>query len=160
MTPRLVRPQKPEASSLNECLNPGPPLQNRLWDVLIRQRAYPIAVTGDIRQAFLQIRVRKNKRDALKFHWRTSEDNNVEVYRFTRALFGLAPSPFLLNGVLEAHLDLWEEERPEAVAELRRSMYVEDLVSGGHTVQQAQRNKEQSTEILQDATFELEFQSS
>ncbi len=67
----------------------------------------------------------------------------------------LAPSPFLLNGVLEAHLDLWEEERPEAVAELRKNLYADDLVSGGQTVQQAQRNKEQSTEILQDATFEL-----
>ncbi len=145
----------PEAPSLNECLNPGTPLQNRLWDVLIRQHAYPIAVTKDIRQAFLQIRIRENERDALGFHWRTSEDNEVEIYRFTRALFGLAPSPFLLNGVLEAHLDLWEEERPEAVAELRKSLYVDDLVSGGQTVQQAQRNKEQSTEILQDATFEL-----
>ena len=29
------------------------------------------------------------------------------------------------------------------------------LVSRGQTVQQAQQNKEQSTEILQDATFEL-----
>ena len=27
----------PDAPSLNECLNPGPSLQNRLWDVLIRQ---------------------------------------------------------------------------------------------------------------------------
>lgn len=41
-----------DSPSLNECLNPGPPLLNRLWDVLVRQRIYPVAVTGDIRQAY------------------------------------------------------------------------------------------------------------
>ena len=45
----------PESPSLNECLYPGPPLQNKLWDILVRQRAYPIAVTADIQKAFLQI---------------------------------------------------------------------------------------------------------
>ena len=145
----------PDTPSLNECLNPGPPLQNRLWHVLVRQRAYPVAVTGDIRQAFLQIRIRESERDALRFHWRTNEDKDIEIYRFTRALFGLAPSPFLLNGVLQAHLDTWEKDRPGVVAELRKSLYVDDLVSGGRTVQQAQQNKQESTDILHDATFQL-----
>ena len=145
----------PDAPSLNECLNPGPSLQNRLWDVLVRQRAYPVAVTGDIRQAFLQIRIRESERDALRFHWQTNEDKEIQIYRFTRALFGLAPSPFLLNGVLQAHLDTWEKERPEVVAELRKSLYVDDLVSGGLTTQQAQQNKQESTVILHDATFQL-----
>ena len=37
------------APSLNECLNSGPPLQNKLWSVLIRGRFNPVAVTGDRR---------------------------------------------------------------------------------------------------------------
>ena len=32
--------------SLNECLNPGPPLQNQLWSVLVRSRFHPVAITG------------------------------------------------------------------------------------------------------------------
>jgi len=67
----LVRPT-PESPSLNECLHPGPPLQNKLWDILVRQRAYPIAVTADIQKAVLQIRMRECERDALRFHWRRS----------------------------------------------------------------------------------------
>ena len=58
-----------DSPSLNDCLNAGPSLLNRLWDVLVRQRVYPVAVTGDIRQAFLQIRIRETERDALRFHW-------------------------------------------------------------------------------------------
>ena len=43
------------APSLNYCLNPGPPLQNKLWSVLVRARFHAIVVTGDIKQAFLQV---------------------------------------------------------------------------------------------------------
>ena len=49
----------PDAPSLNDCLYAGPPLQNRLWDVLIQQRAYPVVVSGDIAKAFLQVRIRE-----------------------------------------------------------------------------------------------------
>ena len=45
--------------SLNKCLEIGPPLQNQLWNVLIRNRFYPVAIAGDLKQAFLQIRVRR-----------------------------------------------------------------------------------------------------
>ena len=145
----------PESPSLNECLYPGPPLQNKLWDILVRQRAYPIAVTADIQKAFLQIRIRECERDALRFHWRKSEHGKLEILRFTRALFGLAPSPFLLGGVIEAHLDAWEEREPEIVAELRRSLYVDDLLTGGQTTSHAQQRKEKAVQIFSDATIQL-----
>ena len=45
------------APSLNECLNPGPPLQNQLWSVLVRGQFNPVALTADIKQAFLQVRI-------------------------------------------------------------------------------------------------------
>jgi hypothetical protein len=86
-----------DSPSLNDCLYAGPPLQNKLWDVLVHQRGYPVVVSGDIQKAFLQVRVRENERDALRFHWRSEEDSQLETLRFTRVLFGLAPSPFLLE---------------------------------------------------------------
>jgi hypothetical protein len=66
-------------------------LQNKLWDVLVHQRGYPVVVSGDIQKAFLQVRVRENERDALRFYWRSEEDSQLETLRFTRVLFGLAP---------------------------------------------------------------------
>ena len=35
--------------SLNDCLEKGPPLQNKLWDILIRTRFRPVVLCGDIR---------------------------------------------------------------------------------------------------------------
>ena len=97
----------PSALSLNDCLNSGPTSQNKLWDVLIQQRAFPVTVSSDIRQAFLQIRVKEAERDVLQFHWRKNDCAPLETLRFTRVLFGLAPSPYFLQAVIVSHLDVW-----------------------------------------------------
>ena len=98
---------KPESGfSLNYCLRKGPPLQNRLWDILIRIRFRPAVICGDIEKAFLQIRIRENKRDCLRFHW--SEKANVDInkiYRFTMLVFGLNQSLFILEGTLRIHFE-------------------------------------------------------
>ena len=44
---------------------------------------------------------------------------------------------------------------PELVAELRKNLYVDDLLSGGVTVKQEQHRKEQAMEIFNDAGFTL-----
>ena len=44
---------------------------------------------------------------------------------------------------------------PTEVNELRKSMYVDDLISGKTTVKEAGELKQRATEIFQDATFTL-----
>ena len=46
-----------QAPSLNECLENGPPLQNQLWDILVRNRFNPITLAGRLKQAFLRVRI-------------------------------------------------------------------------------------------------------
>ena len=145
-----------QSPSLNECLEVGPPLQNHIWKVLVRGRFHPVAVTGDLKQAFLQVRIRKEDRDVLRFHWFADlQYKNIVTLRFTRALFGLAPSPFLLGGVIQQHLEKSRSDHPEAVAEIVRSMYVDDLVTGGATVKEANEIKKAAIEIFEKAKFEL-----
>ena len=117
--------------SLNDCLHPGPPLQNLLWDVLVRSRFHPILLTRDLKQAFLQVRIQAQDRDSLRFRWIEPNSDAIQVYRFTRALFGLTCSPFLLGGVLKHHLDAWEKCYPEIVKQIREGLYVDDLITGG-----------------------------
>ena len=118
--------------SLNECFNPGPPLQNQLWNVLVGERFHQVLTTGDLKQAFLQVRIHEKYRDALRFHWfKDLQTKTIEVLRFTRALFGLAPSPFLLGGVIQQHLKNFLTVHPEIVSEIEKSLYVDDLISDG-----------------------------
>ena len=54
----------------------------------MENRLKPVALADDLKQAFLQIRIRLEGRDALGFHWIKDRDaSNVEVLRPTCALF-------------------------------------------------------------------------
>ena len=135
------------APSLNECLDAGPLLQNQLWKVLVRGRFYAVAIAGDIPKAFLQVRIREEDRDALRFHWISTEHpEQVRKLRFTRALFDLGPSPFL---------SICRPDYPETVLEIERGLYVDDLLSGGQTVEKAREIKATAREIFGKASLQL-----
>ena len=141
--------------SMNDCLNPGPSLQNHLWSILVRSRFLPVLLTRDLEKAFLQVRIKESERDALRFHWRGPENAETSVYRFTRALFGLTCCPFLLGGVIVEHLNSWEAKYPNLVDEISKGLYVDDLMTGGVTEDEVNEKKTESIEIFEDATFKL-----
>ena len=104
----------------------------------------------------MQVRIREDDRDALRFHWlKDLTTREVETLRFTRALFGLSTSPFLLGGVTEQHLQNMQSGHPRVVDEIRRSLYVDDLISGGTTVENTQRLKKSCVAIFGEAKFDL-----
>ena len=114
--------------SLNDCLEKGPSFQNKLWYILIRTRFRPVVIWGDIEKAFLKIRFR----DCLRFHW--SEKANCEViktYRFTRLVFGLNQSAFILEGTLKIHFQNYIRMFRELTERVKDDMYVDDLVTAG-----------------------------
>ena len=112
-------------------------------------------LSGDLQKAFLQVRIKEEERDALRFHWKFKGHSEIETLRFTRALFGLTSSSFLLRGVIKQHLKVWEERESELVAQIRKSLYVDDVITGAPTEQQTQKQKEKATKIFSDALFTL-----
>ena len=85
--------------SLNECLEEQPTLQNKLWDVLVSSRFYPVNLCTDIEKAFWQIDIRERKRYFLRFHWIEATNNDeIEIYCFTSLMFGPTQSLFILDG--------------------------------------------------------------
>lgn len=79
----------------------------------------------------------------------------METLRFTRALFGLFSSPFLLGGVVRQHLENCRAQYPEIVEEIERSLYIDDLIGGGPTVEGAKHVKETTTDIFNQGGFTL-----
>ncbi|GBL80163.1 hypothetical protein AVEN_29147-1 [Araneus ventricosus] len=53
--------------SLNDCLTPGPPLNPRSLDVLLRFREFEYAFCSDIQGAFLTIGISEEDRDYFRF---------------------------------------------------------------------------------------------
>ena len=78
----------------------------------------------------------------------------IEILRFTRVVFGLTSSPFLLNRVITRHLESMEPRYPELVAEIRKSLYVDDLITGAPTNDEARELKQDSIKTFDDANFD------
>ena len=76
-------------------------------------------------------------------------------HRFTKVVFGLVPLPLLLNGVIQQHLKNLLSTYPDAVKEILKSLYVDDLISRGRAIEKAKQLKREATEIFADAKFEL-----
>ena len=127
-----------------------------MWSVLVQNRSKPVVLAGDRKEVFLQIRIRERDQDSLRFQWIKNKDpSQVQVYRYTRALFGLVQSLFLLGRTIEMHLDAWKETYPEAVAEIQRSLYVNDVITGMNTVVETKKLLETTFDAFKDAQFTL-----
>ena len=70
-------------------------------------------------------------------------------------VFGLAPSPLLLNAVIQQHLESVQSEYPGTVQEIKNSLYVDDLITGVTTMEGAQKLKHHAVEIVNRAKFTL-----
>ena len=119
--------------SLNDCLHTGPALQPKLQNILIRNRMKPVTLLGDIRQAFLQIGIDKEDRDAFRFFWvKDLETFEVITLRFTRLPFGCASSPFILRATLMEHLQSYTEniELKNIAEDIQDDLFVDDLITG------------------------------
>ena len=78
----------------------------------------------DIKQAFLQIEVNQSQRDFLRFLWYdsiTADNPSIVALRFTRILFGLNSSPFILEGTLQTIIEKHCDITPDENIENRRS---------------------------------------
>ncbi|XP_028408718.1 uncharacterized protein LOC114531282 [Dendronephthya gigantea] len=64
-------------------------------------------------------------------------------------------SPFLLGGVINEHLKRWEIKYPNLVKEVRDGLYVDDLMTGGESVETVTTKQEKVVEVFKDGSFKL-----
>ena len=58
-------------------------------------------------------------------------------FKFTRLVFGLRLSPAILSSVIFHHLSMYHKRYPKLVESIENSLYVDDLVAGEDTAEQA-----------------------
>jgi len=101
-----------EQPSLNDCLQPGPPLLNDLTGILLPFRRHKNAITTDIEKAFLHVNLDQADRDATQFYWLSNTDDpesELIMYGFKSVMFGATSSPFILNATLNKHLTVYSQ---------------------------------------------------
>ena len=141
----------PNNVSLNDCLETGPCLLPDLVEVLLRFRRWKYAVCADIRKAFLMIGVCESDRDVQRFLWR--QDGVLRTMRFARVTFGVKSSPFLLAATLRHHLKSCPPSA--AIAEIEHNMYVDDLLTGADSEEEAVTLFTEARDVLAQAGMDL-----
>ncbi|GBL96989.1 hypothetical protein AVEN_254050-1 [Araneus ventricosus] len=144
--------------SLNDCLHIGPNLYPDIFDILLRFRLYPIAFTADIKRAFLQIEINEKDRDVSRFLFTddpTDGSKSPQIYRFTRVLFGVNSSPFMLAATIKHHLRKYQGIYPETSEFLNNCIYVDDIIGGHQNAEDAYRTSTECMHIFREAGMTL-----
>ena len=101
---------------------------------------YPIPITGDIEKAYLQIGVDEKDRDLLPLLWIENLFNEHQVelckYQFTRVIFGVNCSQFLLNAVIENHVSKYAFLDTGFVKKVQKKFYVNNLNTSVNSVRE------------------------
>ena len=144
-----------EPLSLNDCLSYEPPNLNDLKSILLRFRRHPVAVSTDIKKAFLHVQLADEDRDVTRFFWLSNPENptsSLITNRFKAVLFGATCSPFMLYATLLKHLELNKENWFTGI--LHRDLYVDNILTRF-------TDEEEDTRLLMSSTsFNLHSWSS
>ncbi|XP_077560569.1 uncharacterized protein LOC144175361 [Haemaphysalis longicornis] len=150
-----------DANSLNDNLDSGPNLNPDLVRLLLNFRSHPVALVADAEKAFLQISVAPEDRDALRFLWFARKPENdkplpqIAAYRMTRVPFGTTSSPFLLAATLQCHLEKMEQQYPETAKMLKNCIYVDDVLCGASSEEEAVKVYGEVNRIFAAASMRL-----
>lgn len=141
--------------SLNDMVLPGPKLQNDIAAILLKFRLHSVVLTADIKAMYRQILIDPSCYTFQRILWRFSQNQPLQEYFLKTVTFGVNSSPYL---ALRTLLQLADEERetfPVAAEVLASDIYVDDIVTGCDTPQDALQLQRDLTSLLFKGGFEL-----
>jgi hypothetical protein len=123
--------------------------------VLLNFRLHRVVFTADVRQMFRQISIAPDDREFQRIIWRSSSDDALKDYYLNTVTYGVCSAPFLaIRTLLQLASD--EQSRfPRAAAVVCSDIYMDDIVTGCDSVQDALELQEQLIKLLQCGQFEL-----
>ena len=75
--------------------------------------------------------------------------------RFCRLVFGLRPSPAILGATIRHHVDLYKDQHPALVELIKKSLYVDDLITGEDNVDNTFSIYQNSKKMMSEGGFNL-----
>jgi len=147
---------KVEGKSLNDYLMPGPDLFSSLTSILLNFRIYPIAFSGDIKEMFLQVRMRPEDQPAQRILWREPrQDSPMSVYQIQVVLFGAICAPCFAQDVRIRNGKEFLNSKPEAARDVIEKHYMDDYLAGAFTTEEAIQRVRDVIEIHDAAGFHI-----
>ena len=141
------------APSINEAAFKGIDLMSELIDLLLCFRSNKFAVISDIKQAFLQIKLKNlSDRNKFCFFW-VNEAGNLVHYRYTTIVFGYTSSPFILNYIIKYHVSKYVQDEVSKI--LMSKFYVDNLLVTSNSESFLSEVYYKAVERMKNGGFEL-----
>lgn len=119
--------------SLNSKLLKGPDLLTPLVAVLSSFRQFPVAVCGDIREMFHQIKIREQDRLSQCFLWRDRPSDDIQIFVMDVATFGSTCSSVSAKFVKNVNSEELSDPYPRAANAITKHHYVDDYFDSFNT---------------------------
>ena len=141
--------------ALNDILAAGPTLHPNLDIILIRFRKYRVALSGDVGKMYREVMLCQPDRQLHRFLWRPQPDQPVADYCMNRVTFGVTSSPYVAVQTLQQTAKDFSTPDSKASWHVKESFYVDDLLAGADSVQEAIELYKELREVLEKGGFEL-----
>ncbi|XP_073820628.1 uncharacterized protein [Musca autumnalis] len=142
-------------TSLNDTLFPGPILQQDLVIQILKWRFFKYAFNADITKMYTQILLDSRQTKFQRILFRKSPQDPVEDYELLTVTFGVNCAPFL---ALRTLIKLAQDVRdlyPRAADIILNNLYVDDVLAGGHTLEDSIKSRKELIAALDSAGFTL-----
>ena len=141
--------------SLNDILHSGPNIYPEITSQIIKFRSHGIGMTADISKMFRQIVIDPSDRDLHRFVYRATPEEPIKDYRMVRLTFGVTSSPYIATETLHQLARDYQHLYPRAAEIVLTDFYVDDLLTGCHTAQEAISLRKEINVLLEKGGFSL-----
>ncbi|XP_053697048.1 uncharacterized protein LOC128744228 [Sabethes cyaneus] len=145
----------PSHLSLNEVLHVGPVVQNDLHHIMLRFRKFKVAFTGDICKMYRQVVEAPSDRRFLRIFWREQPSLPLRVLELCTVTYGTASAPYQATRCLVQLVKEDGENFPIAARIVKEETYMDDVLSGADSVEDAIVAKQQLKELLSRGGFPI-----
>lgn len=149
-----------DGSSLNDNLLTGPKLQSDIRDIFFNWRSFKFALTADIEKMYRMIWIDKCHHNYQKILWRFDENESVKEYALTTVTFGTSSAPFQAIRALNYIAELETTNYPLAAKSVLSEFYVDDFISGAHSLDEAVKKQTEMRQMLKAYGFNIRKWSS
>ncbi|XP_055633682.1 uncharacterized protein LOC129774019 [Toxorhynchites rutilus septentrionalis] len=141
--------------ALNDGLLVGPVIQDDLRSIVLRCRIKQIMLVADVEKMFRQILVRYEDRHYQSILWRPSPNQEVDTFELNTVTYGTKPAPFLATRTLKLLAMDERESLPLAAKAVEEDIYMDDVITGANTKEEALELQIQLNEMLKRGGFRL-----
>lgn len=145
----------PTNLSLNDTLLIGPVVQSDIFSIMLRFRQHRYVFTADIQKMYRQIRIHPDDTHKQRIYWREQPNEPLKILELLTVTYGTASAPFQATRSLVQLANEEAENFPVAAKITRSDCYVDDVLSGAPTLNDAIEALNQLKEMLARGGFPI-----